>query len=104
MPTAIPTVEPLLPELFCVDGVGVAKLEVELDTGPVEIDDAGFELRGWIKDRLVDEEENTRELDGVDDGDDVNDDDRVIDVAEPSFDPMLNKLCGPDSGQQLLFR
>ena len=38
MPTAIPTVEPLLPDLFCVDGVGVEVAEVEVGNGVTDDD------------------------------------------------------------------
>lgn len=91
VPTAIPTVRPLLVGWF-----GAEKLVAELDSRLEPMLEFGMEL---MLEPAEDEAKFDREVAGVLDGD--ADEDKVIDVAVPNFDPMVNRFTASTPGQQL---
>ena len=106
--TGIAMLEPLLAEPFWV----VPGLGIRLGLGPNELIDTGLVLDSGAAERLADEErENTvteesdaRELTSDEDETDDDAEDRVIDVATPSFDPISNRLMALSPEQQLRLR
>lgn len=106
--TAIATVRPLVPELFLLDVDGlVVEADVVLELR-LELKSAALSFENWGSERSVDEANDVAETRESDEtrvldrgGVVVVDDNKVIEVAFPILDPMVNRFMALIPEQQL---